>query len=501
MAGQLLTADEIVKQSSTRTWYQLGNGSRYFYGSPGYHFISGGSKVVAGTIDPIYVPDPRRPGRYRLVSRTRAAPDLNEFSVDFHEAWNGIPRHLIQNQCDWTFWELHSRCADPSDFYRGWDGYVMIYEAAQLEGAIDLGARTAMDSDDPLTDGTTWKAAQIFPVGAVSFGEEASTEVVVEVIDVVYGSSLNCAACADGSETIYALTRANVGSPGAPGQLVYSLDGGATWSTASITGIGTSAEPAYLDIAGGILFVGTNSTTLFYTTLNILTGAPGTWSTVTLPVAMTDVYVQSPTNILFSASAGRVYRTTDITAAPTLLATVGSDNLARIHGTGETIVAVGANGQVIYTTNNGVTWTDGTNAGSGSLTSLFVVGPYAWWIGDNAGVLRKTTDSGVSYTTVNFPGSGSGTIFDILFVSQKVAWLSHQLSSVARLLCTLDGGNSFARDDGTSRIANWPTFQKAGRLAAPTAGTVDVAANYLAVAGLATSGTDGILIAGAPTLV
>lgn len=503
MTAQLLTADEIIKTLSTRTWYQLGTGgTRYFYGQPGYHFISGATKVIRGTIDPIYAPDPRRPGRYRLISRTIGTPDLDEFSVEFHEAWGGVPRHLLKNQCDWTFYELHSRCGDPSDFNRGWEGYVMIYSKGLYEGGIDLGARTVRDADDPLTDSATFKAAAIYPAGTLSFGEEAAADVVVEVIDVVYGTATSCGDCGaenDGSQQIYALTRANVGSPAAPGQLVYSLDGGATWTTATITGIGASAEPRYIGLAGGILFVGTSATGLFYTTLTS-TGAPSTWASVTLPAAATDVYVQSPTAIFFSGDAGTIYTTDDITTAPTLLATVGSENLARIHGQGETVVAVGANGQVVYSANSGNTWTDGTNAGAGSNQALFVTGAREWYVGDASGVLRKTEDGGLSYSTVSLPGTVSA-ILDIVFATPEIAWVAAQATSTARLYASIDGGFSWARDDVAARIVNWPTFQKAGRLAVPTGGDSGIAANYLAVAGLATGGTDGILLAAAPAIV
>jgi photosystem II stability/assembly factor-like uncharacterized protein len=498
MTGQLLTGDEVYKNSNLRTWYKSG-GRRYFYGMPGYHYIDGGSMNVAGTSEPIYVPDPRRPGKYRLIARTQTPPDADEFTVNWYEGIGGIPRPLIKPSCPYTFYELRSKCADPSDFYRGWESYVMIYSQGLIQGPIELGTRTSPDADDPLTDGTTLQAAAIYPAGALSFGEEAQTDVVVEVIDVVYGPQ-SCVACGDGSEAIYALTRANVGSPAAPGQLIYSTDGGATWTTATITGIGTSAEPRYLDIAGGVLFVGTDATTLFYTQLNTITGAPGTWSTVTLPAAMTDVYVQSPTAIYFTGASGTIYKTTDIATAPTLLATVGASNLARIHGNGETVVAVGATGQVVYSLNGGTTWTDGTNTSSDDNTALFVVGPYAWWVGDDAGNLFKTEDGGISYTQVAFPGSGSGTVFDILFATVECGWIAHQLNSVARLVATLDEGDTWAQDGTTSRIVGWPTFEKAGRLAAPTT-EPRVAANYLAVAGLATGGTDGVLIAGAPTIV
>jgi photosystem II stability/assembly factor-like uncharacterized protein len=115
-------------------------------------------------------------------------------------------------------------------------------------------------------------------------------------------------------------------------------------------------------------------------------------------------------------------------------------------------------------------------------------------------VVRKTVDGGLTYTTVSLPGSPTD-VLDIVFATPETGWISSTLSSVARLYATLDGGATWARDDTASRIVNWPTFQRARRLATPSNGTEAVNANSLAVAGLATGGADGILILGAPTLV
>src|SRR5262245_46138778 len=286
MTGTIFDDSEIIKQLGTRAFYQPGGpgATRYFFGlGTEYHFIDGAELPTNGSIDPIYVPDPRKPDRYRLVSRSISAPDLPTVSLIFLEAWGGIPRVLTAPKCAFNLYEVHSKCGDLADFYRGWDAYMLIYSQFKLTGTVDLGTRMAMDSDDPLKDSTDATGVAIYPVGAISFETEADTNVVVEVIDVVYGQQVNCGNCGaenDGSRMIYALTRANVGSPSAPGQLVYSLDGGVTWTNASITGIGLTAEPAYIDIVGSILFVGTNATTLFYTVLDANTGAPTTWNTV-----------------------------------------------------------------------------------------------------------------------------------------------------------------------------------------------------------------------------
>lgn len=501
-------ANELITQKHTRSWYQAGGAGqrRYFAGlDTEYHFINSASLIVNGDISPIYVPDPRRSGSYRLVARTIPAPDLPEMEIVWHEKWGGIPRVLMAPKCTFTMYEVHSDCGDLSDFYRGWRDYVMVYSGFQFVGAVDLGTRTARDSDDPLADTTSAKGVAIYPVGALSFGEEAASDVVVEVIDAVYGTQIQCASCGianDGSGTIYALTRANVGSPGAPGQLIYSTDGGATWTTGTITGIGFN-EPRYLDIAGGVLLVGTAGTGLLISTINDLTGAPGSWSSVTLPEACNDVYVASASAIFFCADGGEIYKTTDVGSAPTLLSDSGSTNLNRIHGSGQTIVAVGESGLVYYSVNGGTTWATATAPAAAGLDALWVIDDYNWLVGSDAGNLYRTRNQGQTWETLSgFAGAGTGAIWDIIAPTAEIIWVSQAISSTAYLLTSIDGGNSWVRSDGgSSRILNWPTFQRARRLAAPVTADAAVAANYLTVCGLSASSTDGLLLAAAPTLI
>lgn len=505
MAGSILDDSELFLQGNTRAFYQPGGpGTRaYFYGlDTQYFFIDGAEMPTNGDISPIFMPDPRRPNRYRLVARTIEPPDLASVDLQFSEKLGGIPRALMAPKCSFNLYEVHSKCGDLSDFYRGWDSFMLIYSLFKFSGPIDLGTRMQRDGNDPLMHTASAMGVALYPVGALGFGEEAATDVVMEVVDAVYGQSIQCGTCGmenDGSQVIYALTRSNVGSPAAPGQLVYSVDGGATWTTASITGIGLTAEPRYIDIAGDVLFVGTDAVTLFYARINRDTGIPGSWSTVTLPVAMRDVYVQSPSAIFFSADTGRVYRTSDITAAPTLLDSGATDNLLRITGDGNgTLVAVGANGRVYRSINAGVTWATLSAPAATSLNAVAVLGPNDIWTGGANGILYHTVNGGVTWVSEYTTG---GAINDLVFATREVLWMSYAASSVAHLVTSLDGGDTFALDSGTSRIINWPVFQRAGRLAVPYLADPAVAANYITICGLASSGTDGLLLSAAPTLL
>jgi photosystem II stability/assembly factor-like uncharacterized protein len=502
--GSILDDNELIKQGSTRAFYQPGGpgAAKFFYGLDAqYFFIDGANMPTNGTINPLFVPDPRRPNRYRLVGRTIDPPDLASVDLVFREKWGGIPRALMAPKCSFNLYEVHSDCADLSDFYRGWDSYLLIYSLFQFSGPVDLGTRMAADKNDPLEDSVSSMGVALYPAGALGFGEEAATSVVVEVIDAVYGQDITCGTCGmenDGSQVIYALTRANVGSPAAPGQLIYSVDGGTTWVTASITGIGATAEPRFIDIAGDVLFVGTSLTTLFYARINKDTGIPGAWSTVTLPITMNDVYVQSPSTIFFCAAAGAVYKTGDIAAAPTLIDNGATDNLLRISGDGTgVVVAVGAAGRVYRTLNNGLTWATIVAPANTSLNAVQVLSDNDIWVGGADGILYHTKN-GVSWLSAYTTG---GAINDLLFATREAIWLSYAASSVAHLVTSLDGGATYALDSATSRIINWPVFQKAGRLAAPVFADPAVAANYLTVAGLAASGADGLLLSAAPTLL
>jgi hypothetical protein len=498
-------SDELIKSNSVRTYAQYGGAGtrKYFYGEgTQYNFIESAELPTNGSIEPIFVPDPRRPNRYKLVGRQIGAPALPKAKITFAEKWDGVPRMLLAPKCPINFYEVHSRCGDISDFNRGWEGYINIYSQFMPTDTIDLGARSSMDSDEPLMDGVNFTGVALYPVGQMSFGEEATTQVVVEVIDVVYGSQVQCANCGtpnDGTQFIYAITRANVGSPSAPGQLVYTLDGGATWSTATITGIGSVNQPTLIDIAGNVLFV-VAGTTLFYSVLNSTTGAPSTWSSVTIPAAFTDVYVRSASEIYFIATTS-IYRTYDITIAATVLDSGSSSNFHRITGYDSTIIATGAAGTVRYSVNAGLTWTTGTAPASTILHAVAARQGY-WLVGGNNGSVYLSKDNATTWSAVPFPNNGTGSITDILMPTYEVIWISQTISSVAYLATSVDGGDSWSSNaSGSMRIVNFPTFQSISRMACPRDVDAGIAANFLTLGGLATGGADGILISAAITVV
>lgn len=509
-----LTADEIVFQRHKRNFLQKGgarpnNPPTYAGQDAQYMAISGVSLSDSGDITPTYVPDPFRIGKYRLVGRSITPPELASASIMLRERHGIIPFQLAPVNCAFNVYEVTGNCKDLSDFVGGWNSYVLIYSGILTTGR-DLGDRTQFDGDDPVEDTLNISLADVYPIGALSFGENASAQIDREVVDVVFGGTVQCGDCGpadDGTNRIYSVTKASgAGSPGLPAEVQYSLDGGNTWNEAAITGIGINENPYGIEIVGDKLVVISHDAGVgggyYYALLNSI-GIPGAFTKVTTGFVAgkypNDMYVATPREIYFAADGGYIYKSTDITGGvvPFSAGDATTQNLIRIHGSDETIVAVGAGMTVVKTNNRGQTWGTTTTApaATGNGTAVQVLDKNRFWVGTSSGVLSYTLDSGETWTTKGFSGSGAGAVYDVVFATDDVGYVSHSTASpTARVFSTWDGGADWTNQP--SRILNLPTANRFNRIAVPRNVDNTTAANTVAAAGLSGGGTDGILLLG-----
>jgi len=504
-----VNADEVVLSRHIRNFIQFGgprpnNPVAYAGQDAQYMMIGGVSSPEIGGVDPQWVHDPRRQGLYRLVARSITPADLPGATITMREKHGSIPRQLQRIGCAFNAYDLVGQCKDLSDFISGWSDYVLVYSYGLVTDK-DLGDRTAFDADDPIADALTIVLSEIYPVGSLNFGEQAATQIDREVVDVVYGSNVQCGNCGpedDGSGRLYAVTKSSGGgSPGLPAEVIAIVNN-VTYQY-PIAGIGASEDPVAIAVVGQRLVV-VAPTAIYWADIDFDTGLPGAFTKVTAGIEasadLTDVYVAGPREVYFSALTGYIYKSTDITTGVTALnaAATTSTDLYRVDGHDDTLAACGTNGMIIISQNRGRTFTVAASSpvAANSLRAIGVLDKKRLWVGTfDTGRVFYSLNGAKSWAELTFSGSGSGAVRDILWVNDEVGYIAHNTTApVGRILATWNGGKDWGLLS-EPRIVGFPTIDYAGRLAAPQTDS-GVAANNLAVAGLAGNGLDGVLLLG-----
>ena len=502
------SSNEIVTQGNKRFYVQWGgarpdNSLRYGGVDGQYMNVTGVTKSFGAT-DPIRVPDPHRVGEYRRVARSRTPEDDPTATITFLEQHGSIPAAFLNRGCGLNVYEVTGLCRDLSDFNGGWEDYVMIYAGGEPTD-LDGGDRGAWDGDDQIEDSLDVTFSDIYPVGGMTFAEYASNEISRDVADVVYGPANSCGNCGpnnDGTRRIYAVTKSSgTGSPGLPGELVYTLDGGTTWVENTITGLGATEDPKAVRIIGDKIVVLTGAA-YYWATLNQTTGAPGVWTKVTAGfnagAPANDLFALSPREIFFVANSGYIYKATDITAGVTTVSAGAqtSQHLLRIHGDplSGTLYAVGANSTTLKGTNRGQSWaatTAGLGVSTASVQAVAVLDTLRAWVGTSSGRVFHTADGGESWSE-KVVGDNL-VIRDIVFATDEVGYIAYDATGpTAYLLTTMNGGADWAVNGSGRRLQGMPTIDRINRIATPTAES-GIAANFVALASLHGNGTDGLL--------
>jgi photosystem II stability/assembly factor-like uncharacterized protein len=509
---------EIVQQSHKRFYVQDGgprpaNPALYGGMDAQYLIISGVTKDM-GSIDPIRVPDPLRVGSYRNVGESRSPADLPTATVTMLEKRGVLPQAFRDQRCPINFYEASGACKDLSDFANGWSDYVKVYSLGRVT-SVDGGDRGAWEDDGQIENAFDISFQDIYDIGSIYFGSYAASEVSREIVDIVYGGGFDCGLCGpanDGTKWIYAVARSSgSGSPGLPAELIYTVDGGLTWTEAAITGIGASEDPAAIDIVGDRLIVltrtagGATTSGYYWATINRNTGAPGSFTKVVsgfvTGAPANDLLVLSSRDIFFVADGGYIYKSTDITSGVSVISAAASttQNLSRIAGEDETLYAVGANSTVLISQDRGDTWAASVGTvptTTATIQAVAVLDKYRAWVGSSSGRVFATIDGGETWREKVI--ASAAAVQDIQFATDEVGYISYTVAGpTGGLLATWNGGADWASSSGGPRLQNVPTTDRVNRVAFPQGADAFAAANYLALAALGGDGTDGLIALGA----
>lgn len=508
---------EVRTTQSSRVFVQFGGAlptvpALFYAQSMNYAVLQGVTIPINGAVTAHWSGDPNVVGEYRQIARTVAPPPLGAFTLHLNEK-RGTLNRILKSRCNLSIYLPSGDCSDLSDFLYGWSDKVEIYADA-IPGSVNGGNRGEFGAENLIENQLPGTAREIYEIGKLGFGTVGDSVIATEVVDACYGSVQRCPNCGqanDGTLWQYLIQkRIGAGSvtPGNESTVVYSTDGGGTWTALAITGISSSVDATAIATVGSYLVVVVaDENAYYYASINQATGVPGAFTKVTTGFVAAknpnDIFTLSPSEIYFAGNGGYVYKSTDITAgvSPVSAGNGTTSNLQRISGDGgETLVAVGVAGVVLVSVNRGQSWAV-TNAAP-SANTLQAVQPMDasfWWVGDNAGGVFYTADSGNSWVTKTLSNSPTN-ITDIVAASPEVIWFAGATVTPTGLLWnSWDGGRDITTSAAAPRMLNIPStgLQRINRIAVPQVSNSEVSANNVLAVGLGLT-TDGIALLGVP---
>lgn len=472
-------------------------------------WMAGSVSWSQGDITKIEVPDDERYGAFRTIAKIvgqQGNPTLPVTARYARDVQSTLLR-LARLRCDHDL-QIHiGQCQNPQQFNDGWDK-VLVLEAARPSdySTTDIGALQS-DQNAVVNEDVPFEGEDFYEIVRKTFSEQAGSQIVQEIIGVVVCDTVQCGECgipSGGCDVVFAVTLSNAGSPGLAAEVIFTQNGGTSWLDTLVDTLAANEDPNGLACVGiNLVIISEDSESLHYAPIADILTQTETWTEVTTGFVATNgplaIYSLSPRHTWIVAENGYVYFTADPTSGVSVqdagIAT--TEDLNAVHAfNSQNVVAVGANNAVIVT-RNGSDWTVLTGPNPGVvLNTVFMRSENEWMVGDAGGQLWYTQDGGVSWTEKTFPGSGSGSVRDIRFSTPSVGYMAHSTSTPAgRILATIDGGNS------------WYVLPEAAGLTIPTNDYVgslavcDSNPNVMYGGGLAGNGTDGFLVKLAPSSV
>jgi len=224
---------------------------------------------------------------------------------------------------------------------------------------------------------------------------------------------------------------------GAGGAVFVSVDGGQTWKPVADTGTIEDLYAIALDPECGYFAVGDSGTIIQSFDL-------GNWQTIAVPTAdllISVAFVKGVLTVETSATPSVGYTSTDCgkTWTERCLPITNPINDVGVTPTGN-LVAVADNGEIITSTDGGVTWIDQTSnfPGTGPISNVVVNDDGKVIAVDDSGDIFISNDEGITWVTVTPTGPfDTATAVEILWIPELNIFVASD--STGGIFVSLDG--------------------------------------------------------------
>ena len=411
---------------------------------------------------------------------------------------------LARTGCPFDLQIHMGNCNNPSDFNGGWEKIVVL-ENAFIEsyttgdlGTLSPSGRATVDEVVPMV------GENLFEILKQSFEIKAASQIVQEIRSVVICDAITCAACglsSSGCDIVFAVTVSAGGSPGLPGEIIFTSDGGETWRDTLIDTLAPSEDasgsPSLACVGQRLVVVSQTAGSIHYAPIAGILAGTEVWtenaSGLTVPTGSPRrIFSLSPAHTWVFGAGGYIYFYENITGSPVTQSagTVTTQLFSGVHGIDIlNLVAVGTSNAVVYTRDGGQTWTAIVGPTPGfNLNTIWMQSRDVWFVGSENGRLYYTYNAGITWTEKLVPNNGIGGIIYIVFANRTIGYMARNTGTISMLYRTIDGGNS------------WYIAPEMGTMPASallrSIAVCERNSNVVYLGGLAIGSVDGILIKG-----
>lgn len=401
--------------------------------------------------------------------------------------------------CRVDIYALSGKCGNPQDFTEGGEKWVYFPDGKISSHQYENFGAFGLDENNPTNENVAMTSEEYYeflymrqePIGA------AVTTREIMSIDVYRGD--NCEDCPNPCDKVMATMAGASATPGTQPVLLYSDDGGDSFSSQTITTLFSNENIVDGEIIGGdLVLLSSTANELHWTSITELYEGVNTWQqTNTGFVASKNGNAMSSSDVRHTwivGNGGYVYFTKNHKVSVTVqdAGVATTQHLRSVHAFDSThVLAVGDSNAVIFTLNGGSTWESVTGPSVGiNMSACWMWSPTVWFVGEGAGGNGKlwlTVNSGKSWTQVGLPAAYL-RIDKIKFVSEAEGYLSVRGGGDGFVLRTITAGNEW-------------TVLPNGKKGIPVVNAYlsDLAvcskyANTVYASGLADNGTAGIIL-------
>jgi photosystem II stability/assembly factor-like uncharacterized protein len=447
----------------------------------------------------ITAPDPNSFNRDIPVGTVRGAEERATLSVAIrYTVQADILLGWKNRRCRVDIFALSGRCGNPQDFTEGGEKWTYFPDGRISNHGYENFGAFGNDENNPtnsMVDMSSEEYYEFLQEKQEAVGG-ASTVREIWTVDVYTGNE--CENCPDPCDRVLATMAGTGATPGTQPVLLYSADGGETWSSQTISTLFSTEDIADGVVIGqDIVYVSNIADEIHWTDIEQLYNGTNTWSQVP-----TGFVKNKGPHAISSADArhtwivgdgGYIYfcKNHKVGVEVQDAGVLTTQNLLDVHAyDNSSVLAVGNSNAVVFTT-NGITWQTVTGPAVGvNLATCWMWDRTTWFVGEGAGGTGKvwlTTNSGKTWSQVGLPGTYL-RIDQIKFISEAEGYMLVRTGGTGLILRTITAGNEWVvLPQGKSAVYIENAYLN-------DIGVCSKYANTVFAGGLADNGTAGVIL-------